>query len=149
MNSEVFGKSVIGALRDSREEEEKPNEVSLVSATEKSTARDVTVIVLGAGCGVTDVSLFFNNIKFFWKIANKGTSKAVDSLSSGTIMEVFSILLDGFSILQDLIETPGGGLRNAATYVKCFRLLTNVVYMAATEAGGLENKVVDQAHPSH
>ncbi|KAJ5175562.1 uncharacterized protein N7482_001439 [Penicillium canariense] len=149
MDSELFGKSVIGALRDSEEEEEKPNDNSMISTANKTTARDVTVIVLGAGCGAAVVSLFFKNIKFLRKAANKGISVAVDSLSPGTIMEVISICLDGFSIIKDLInapddETPGAGMRNAATYIKCFRLLTNVVYMAATKAGGLENELVDQ-----
>lgn len=148
MNSQFFGKSVVGALKDS-EEEKKPEEGTVTTAAEKATARDVSVIVLGAGCGAAVVGLFFNNIKFLWKTANKGLSFAVDSLSPGTIMEVISILLDGFSILKDIInppddKTPGAGLRNAATYIKCFRLLTNVVYMAATKAGGLQNEFVDQ-----
>ncbi|KAJ5759472.1 hypothetical protein N7520_006628 [Penicillium odoratum] len=76
MNSEVFGIFVIGALRESGEEERNPKKGSVISAADKSTAQDVTVIVLGAGCEFTIIGPSFNNIKFLCK---KGISKAVDS----------------------------------------------------------------------
>jgi len=114
----------------------------------RPSTKDVTTIILGCGCGAAVIKLTLDNIKLMWKMVNKGIPAGVDSLSPSAIIEVMLMCIDAWSIYKDICDPPGDNvpgaeLRRIATYMKCFRLASNAIYMLAGKAG-FENEVADQ-----
>ncbi|KAL2679041.1 hypothetical protein Neosp_009797 [[Neocosmospora] mangrovei] len=120
-----------------------------VQVASKQTLKDISTVVLGCGCGAAVISVSIKNVKLAWKMASGGVSAGVSSLSPSAIMELFGMVVDAFSLYQDLLvnpaadDTPGKELIDITIAVKCFRLASNALYLLATKLG-MENPVADQ-----
>ena len=138
IDKKMFEDSVVTALLDSE---------SKTTADDPSAplAQDITTIISGCACGAAVVQLGLDNVQLLMKITHAGLGAGIDSMNPSAIINIMSMCIEGWSIIKDILEppsdnTPGADLIKAATFVKCYRLAVNAIYIASGE----QNEIADQ-----